>query len=354
MINKKISIFIGALTSGGAERVISIISKELLKYFKEVEIVVYADKPIFYDIDKRIKIIILEKETKTRNILKNMLWYRKYIKKQDIILSFLAHFNIFVIISLLMKKNIILVADRADPKFVPQNIILRKIRDFLYNFATGICCQTQKNKEYFSRKLQNKIDVIYNPVYNLNKKLESEVIKKENIVVTVGRLVEQKNHKLLIRAFKLVLDKKPEYKLEIFGEGNKREELENYIENLNLKGKVILKGAVKDIYKQIKRAKAFILTSKYEGMSNALLEALIIGVPCISTKVSGATDLIKNGINGILVDSNEEEIAKSILFLIDNEEEAKKLSLEALKLQEELEIENIMRKWMTFIMKYIS
>lgn len=349
MINKKVIIFIGDLRSGGAERVVSIISKGFLQEFKEVEIVLYYDRPIFYNLDKNIKVRTIEKETKSRNILKNMLWLRRNINKEDIFLSFLAPFNIVAIVSLFFKKKIT-VADRNDPRFDPPNLIKRFVRDILYNFAEKVVCQTESNKIYFNKNIQRKTNVIYNPIY-LSEKIRSALEKKENIIVSVGRLSKQKNQILLIDSFKKILKYFPDYKLIIYGEGEERINLENYIKKLNLEKNILLPGTFKDVHTRIKKAKIFIMTSDYEGMPNALLEAMSLGLPCISTKVSGAVDLIENYKNGVLTDRNPNEISNEIIKILNDESYTYSLGKEASKLYYKLNEKEIINQWIDLLKK---
>lgn len=344
MSNKKIIIFISNLCSGGAERVVSIISRGFLKKFKEVEIILYYNDPIFYKIDNNIKIRIIEKETKSRNLFKNMLWLRKNVNKEDIFLSFLAPFNIIAILSLFLKKRII-VADRNDPNFDPENIFVRYLRNILYYFTEKIVCQTESNKKYFNKKIQKRISVIYNPIYISEKVGSALTEKKDNIIVSIGRLTKQKNQTLLIEAYRKILKYHPNYKLIIYGEGEERESLEKYIKKLNLEQKILLPGISVNVHEKIKRAKVFIMTSNYEGMPNALLEAMSLGLPCISTKVSGAIDLIENYKNGVLVERNSNEISEEIIKIIENKEYACNLGKNASNIFYKLNEQEIIKQW---------
>lgn len=350
MINKKVIIFIGDLRSGGAERVVSIISKSFLQEFKEIEIILYYDRPIFYNLSENIKVRLIERETKSRNILKNMLWLRRNVNREDIFLSFLAPFNIVAIVSLFFKKKII-VADRNDPRFDPPNPIKRFIRDILYNFAEKVVCQTESNKIYFNKNIQRKTSIIYNPIYLSEKIGNALEEKKENIIVSVGRLSKQKNQILLIDSFKKILEYFPDYKLIIYGEGEERLSLENYIKKLSLEKNILLPGAFKDVHTRIKKAKIFIMTSDYEGMPNALLEAMSLGLPCISTKVSGAVDLIENYKNGVLTDRNPNEISNEIIKILNDESYAYSLGKEANKLYYKLNEKEIINQWIDLLKK---
>lgn len=343
----KIVFFLGTLSAGGAERVISILSERLSKY-KEVEIILYYDRPIFYKIDSKVKITVLDREAKSKkSILNKAIWLRRYLKDSPdtLIVSFLAPLNMFLIASLLgIKKNLI-VAERNDPRHIPNNNLLRIVRNILYLFVDGIIVQTENNKKYFNRLLQKKIRVIYNPVV-----LSNEYVRDNNniqkTIVSVGRLIPQKNQIMLIEAFRRIYDIYPDHKLIIYGEGEMRSYLEEKIKYYNLEQAILLPGTTQDVFANIVNCKAFVLTSEFEGMPNALIEAMCLGVPSISTKVSGAIDLIKDGYNGILVEQNSvDDLADAIKSVISDPSLSERLSRNSRKLLKELDVDRIVQEW---------
>ena len=140
--------------------------------------------------------------------------------------------------------------------------------------------------------------------------------------------------------------------MEIYGEGKLKYELMNYIKEMNLSNCVFLKGKTDSIKEKIYKAKAFVLSSNYEGMPNALMEALALGVPCISTDCpcGGPRELIQNNVNGILVENNNcEEMVKAIYNVIENEKLNKTLSVNSNNMKEEFLISKIADKWKKFI-----
>ena len=122
-----------------------------------------------------------------------------------------------------------------------------------------------------------------------------------NKIVTVGSLKEQKNQQLLIDAMSDVLLDHPTAKLTIYGEGPLRGSLEKQIAELCIEKSVLLPGQKNDIHEEIKNALFFVLSSDYEGLSNALLETMMMVIPCISTDCAGSDEYIENQINGLLV-----------------------------------------------------
>lgn len=350
---KRYIFFIGTLGNGGAERVVSILASKMAEEGMDVEILTYYDKQISYEINENVKITVVEKLAGTGNKIKNLSKVRKYFKENaEVVISFLAPFNMMAITANFRTGIPIIVADRNDPIKVPSNKLLRKTRDFLYRFADGIVVQTQKNKAYFSKTVQKKSQVIYNPI-NLKEYAGASLeLDKKKTIVTAGRLMPQKNQEMMIRAFKTVADKYPEYQLIIYGEGPSRNDLEKLIAELEVKDSVLLPGNTTRLHDCIKSAGMFVLSSDYEGMPNALIEAMCLGLPVISTKVSGATDLIKDHENGILTElNNQTELEHAMLELIENPELAEKLAKNAVKLNESLELNKIMNQWIQFIKK---
>ena len=163
--------------------------------------------------------------------------------------------------------------------------------------------QTERAKNYFPKKIQEKSIIIPNPV-----KVPVYAEKaKQNRIVSVGRLTEQKNHALLIDSFKSIAKEFPDTILDIYGEGPKRAELQEKIDNFGLSARIRLRGNILDVHEQIKDAGVFVLPSNYEGTSNALLEAMMMGLPCISTDCAGSDEVIENKKSGIIVPVGDQD-----------------------------------------------
>ena len=204
--------------------------------------------------------------------------------------------------------------------------------------------------EYFSNKIQKKSCIIENPLSE-GLPIPWTGKRKKNIVM-VNRIDSQKNIYLAIEAFSKVLEKHPDYSLEIYGKGPLQKNIENYISSKNLSNYVFLRGFCSNVHEKIVDAGIYLLTSNFEGMSNSLMEALAIGLPCISTNhpTGGAEALIKNYENGILIPvGNVDACATAILKLIENVELAEKLSKNSTKIRDELTVCKIADKWISYI-----
>lgn len=345
------------LMHGGAERVISIIANQLVQMGYEVEILLYYDREIWYEIDSRVEIDNDETHIGKANPIRHILWRHKYFKDSDadIVISFLAPFNIINIIAMLGIHKPLIVADRNDPRKTPSNPLVRFARDVLYNWASGVVVQSVNNKNYFSKAIQNKSVVVFNPVDVGNyAKSGLENLTNNKDIVVVGRLIEQKNPMLVLKAFSNIATEFPEYKLSYYGEGDMREILEQKARELGLEDRVALPGAVKNVFDKLKSARLFVMSSQYEGMPNALIEAMCVGVPVISTKVSGAVDLIESEKNGLLVEcDSEEQLTMAMRKMLKDESFALFCAEQATELNEKLSCEQIVNEWLTHIKTYL-
>ena len=351
---KKITFFIGSLEEGGAERVLSNLTSYLANYGCEIRLLLYHDRELFYPIDSRVEIISVCKETGQKGLLGNLLWMRRFFKENSaVVVSFLAPFNMLAILSTLGLSVPVLVADRNDPHFVPGNPIIRKIRDVLYHFADGVIIQTLHNKQYFSKAVQRKSVIIYNPLDLGERSGEALQTPKENLIVSVSRLMPQKNQAMLIRAFAKIHKDYPQFRLVIFGEGSARAELEELIASLSLQNHVLLPGSEKNVFEKICPAKMFVLSSNYEGMPNALAESMCLGLPCISTAVSGATDMIQDGVNGLLVAVGDEAALEDAMRrLLSDSALAGKMAENAVSLNLKLDKSVIAEQWREYILSF--
>lgn len=349
----KIIISCASLQGGGAERVLSILSPVLLEHYDEVQYVMWYEAPLFYDIHKGIKLVSIEKEVGSKNTFRRMMWFRRYIKREkpNLILSFSAPFNMLTLASLLGTSSKVIACERVDPRAFRWGKHLEILRNLLYYKAEGILAQTQMSKEYFGGRLLRKTDVIFNPV-TMNPEIVGAAVRtnKFDLIVSAARLAKQKRQDMLIECFARFKKTHPSYKLVIYGEGPERNNLIKISEELGVKDCVSLPGNVKDLWNKILPAKMFVMTSSFEGMSNSMIEAMCLGIPTISTKVSGATDLIKHKENGLLIDLDDKETLYEYMCRIaDDNLYASKLGRNGAELYQLLDVESISKHWIQYI-----
>lgn len=345
---------------GGAERVLSVLSTAFANHYDYVVYLFWHKSSLSYEIDKRAEVVWIPDEAKSDNIVKKMLWFRRYVRegRPTKVLSFLTPTNMITLAALKGLYINVFVSERADPHYYfkryKMEFLLCRMRNYLYAKAKGIIVQSQTMKDYYKGKLGEKCQIIFNPIFMSHDVvgcgLKSE---KKNRIISVGRLAKFKNQKMMISAFGRFLVSHPDYCLCIYGEGECRHELEQHIEAEGLAGKVLLPGSTNKVFECIKDAKMFVLSSNYEGLSNALIEAMCIGLPCVSTKVSGSTDIIENRVNGLLVEcGDEEQLVNAMTEVADNEALAKMIAENATHLFDRLSIDAISNVWTKYLDKF--
>lgn len=356
----KIMFYTSSLGKGGAERVISVLANELIKKY-EISIVVNTLKNIAYKTDEKIKLFELDKKDIKSDIIRNMIRIsatEKIIKKEkpNVIISFLP-IPSYRILSLKKKLNNIpiIISDRNDPEQEYKSIINRFLMKKLYKRANGFVFQTTQQQKYFPETIRKKSTVIPNPIKE--EFLEIEECEKEDVIINVGRLVEQKNQEMLINVFSKISNKYKEYNLRIFGDGPLKGELQLQINNLGLENRVKLCGISNNIKMELEKAKIFVLCSNYEGMPNALIEAMALGLPVISTDCScgGPRELIEENQNGILVNVEDEKMLQEALekVLSDNQFSTY-IGENAKKIKHKLQLSKILEEWEEYINKICS
>ena len=354
----KIMINITGLRKGGAERVVSVLANKLIKKY-DIDILVQSAIPIDYDIDKKVQILSLSKQRKKSVIIRNfqrLVNTKKIIKREkpDIIVTFLPTPSYRVLFFKNKIKNIpIIVADRNDPKQEYKSFIDKILMKWLYKRSDGFVFQTKEQQQFFTEKIKEKSTIIYNPIKDEFIDNDSEMyVDKEKTIISVGRLTSQKNQKILIDAFSKIVQKYPDYRLKIFGKGELEETLKKQIKELNMESKVELCGVSDNIKEELRKAEIFVLPSDYEGMPNALIEAMAVGLPVISTDCpcGGSRELITDRVNGILIPVNSiENIEKNIELLIEDKELALQLGNEAKRIKDILNADKIVKQWEEYI-----
>ena len=132
------------------------------------------------------------------------------------------------------------------------------------------------------------------------------------VLFTAARLTHQKNHALMLDAFKRIADEQPDAYLVIAGDGALRKEIEAQIRELRLAGRVVLLGEQLDVFRYYAIADLFVLTSRHEGFCIAVMEALAFGMPAVSTRVAGVNEYLQDGKNGFFAEATPEDFAEKI------------------------------------------
>ncbi len=241
-------------------------------------------------------------------------------------------------------------AERGDPSNSEYAGWMSVLRKLTFGRLRGLAFQSEAAQNYFGEGIRKKSVVIPNPVCP-RPDIRHDYDHCKRAVVTVGRLHRQKNQKLFIDAMALMKDTHPDYVAEIYGDGELEEELRRYIEEKGLQESVFLMGSCRDVLSRISDAAVFVLTSDYEGMPNALLEAMSIGLPCVCTdyRPGSLREMMDDGKSGLIVPAqNAAAAARAVCAFLDDPELARACGEEAQKFTEGLSPETVYDKWEYF------
>ena len=356
----KIMFYTQGLSSGGAERVICNLSNYLINQ-NDISILINTKRNIAYKLNDKIKVLELDVKRIRNPLFRNIVRIIKtkeivQKEKPDVIISFLPIPSFRI---LYLKKKIkckVIVTDRNNPQEEYKSFIDKFLMKWLYKRADNFIFQTRDQQMYFNDIIQKKSIVIPNSLKE-DFLVNDDNVVKEKTIINVGRLVKQKNQKLLIEAFSKISSKFPDYKLKIFGDGPLKDELQLLIDKLNLKDKVQLCGLTDNIKNEFLKSEVFVLSSDYEGMPNALIEAMACGLPCISTDCpcGGPKELIDSGVNGILIPVDDEEsMANELDKLLKNDKKMKLIGTKAKGIRDVLNPKIINNKWEQYIKDVVS
>ena len=354
---KKILFYIYSLNKGGAERVLLTLAEKLNKTY-EIVIVTDVYDDMEYTLPQGIRRINLseymERMPQVRvGLFKRLMAIRECCKTEnpDKIIAFMASCSIRAVLANLFTGKKVIVTIRSNPYDDYGKWKKRLWLQSVFAYAERIVCQTNYQKEYFCKRLQKKCVVISNPLFSdfLLPPYEGE---REKEIVSAGRLYDYKNHKLLIRAFAQLADEFPDYNVTILGEGPYRTELENEIERCNMIGRIFLPGDSRHVAEDIYKATLFVLPSDTEGMPNALMEAMSLGLAVVATDCpcGGPRSLIQHGKNGLLCEvGNVDDLAEQIKKILGDPMLQKRLGQNALAIREECHVDRISEKWSRLI-----
>ena len=321
---KKLAIFLPSLSGGGAERAMIAVANGLAEFIKVDLVVSNAEGAYKNEVNANVNII----DFQSHRLLFSFFKLKNYINKHKptTFISVLTTANIVSIIARFFSKSEfrLILSERASVAAALSDNPLWQARvlpfliKLLYNYSDKVISVSKGIAEELISDFgieREKSHVIYNPVVNellIKKSLEHlENIyfdhRKVPMILGVGRLTSQKNFELLIKSFS-ILRKSIKAKLVILGEGPLRGELENLAKDLGVEKDVHLPGFVDNPFMWMKNSKVFVLSSDYEGLPNALIQAMACGTEVISTNCpTGPEEILENGKWGKLVNMHDIE-----------------------------------------------
>ncbi len=359
----KVMFLIPDNVAGGAERVMTSLCSEFSRRNIDTYFMTFDSESNFYPLDEKVKVLRLNAGTKKMGKLEKYLKIPFIeLKRKKRMKQFMKEIRPDVVISFMFMTNLIgwkccrelgipiILSERNDPLRYGKK--KRKIMKYVYSRADGFVCQSDVVKQICEENygLDN-IVVIYNPIGDDQVETAPVVERKKNII-TVGRMIPQKNQAMLIRAFSKLPEEYSDYTLTIYGEGPLRNELEKLVSELDLESRVSLPGVEKNAIKNHRDAALFVLPSDFEGYPNVLAEAMSNGLVSISSDFPSGTAqmMIEEAKNGYLFSvGNEEELVQTIIKALSDEKNYQEIQKECVKLFDQTRLSKIADRWLAYI-----
>lgn len=399
MKKKELVFVMKVMNGGGAERVISLLTSATVNREFDVTLLITHQKKsdsVLMDIDSRVNVISLPDEVEQAEfstfsekmlflcsrilgkvgklisekifykslVLKyfaynfnNVCWMKKYFRKHSdaTVIAFLYD-SIFYSLLSVSKKNKLIISERGDPC---QSLASKTTMAFLKNEfqkADAFVFQSPDVAKWYEENTKVRGTVIFNPIKDGLPERCTGVRQKK--IVNFCRISVEKNLVLFLDAFDIFYKAYPEYELYIYGDpiGNDGadylDKVNKHLSGLDCRENVYILPSKKDIHNEIIDYSMFVSSSDFEGMSNSMLEAMAIGLPCVCTDcpAGGARAVIKDGENGLLVPVNDADaLGNAMIRVVAENGLGEKLSFNASQIKSSQSLEKIIDKWMEII-----
>lgn len=349
---KKVLFVFNSLGLGGSQKIEAFVANTIKNAGFDTSVISLTDVPVGVDLEKDIPIryvVYSRKGTNISGILSRIAFLsrlRKAVKQEapDIICVFLADKTRIVTLACSGMNIPIIGSERGAPgrhgsKLPKYNRAFKKCKYAVF--------QTETASSYYDLK-DDQIKVIPNPCF-LRWGEVDDLKNNANTICAAGRLCAQKRFDVLIDAFALVKKKHPEYTLYIYGSGDLQEKLQQQISKLSLENEVVFPGYVQDVFASHGRPDVFVLSSDYEGIPNILMEAMSLGIPCVSTdcEPGGAEMLFDHEKRGLLSPiGDSQKLADNICRVIEDRDLAVSLGSKAQEIKEVYSVRQIQQSWL--------
>lgn len=346
-----------SLTSGGSERVMTMLANKFAdKGIDTTMSLVRELGPDTYKVNDKVKLVRYKYGTKKKVVIaiKRFLKIKKQIRegRYDAVIVFMNDLNLITLMAAGNCGTPIFISERADPSKRNDGILYKLLERHYYQKCAGIVFQTKEVMQQFQEKLQKKSIVIPNPISEELPEPYGGIRKKR--IVSIGRMTDQKNFPMLINAFAGFHREYPEYELYIYGKGPKELLLKELVKSKGIEESVHFPGFVNNIIEEIMDAEIYVSTSDFEGISNAMLEAMSMGlaVICTDCSVGGARMMIQDRVNGILIPvGNEIALLNALKEIAGGLLSAEELGHNAIQIRNDFSLVKITDMWVELVGK---
>ena len=355
----KLALVISSLEGGGAERVMVALANAWQEKGHKITLITLSEsKTDVYHLSPGIERIGLGLvrssihlgQATVNNLLR--LWaLRKQLRasRADAIVSFQTTTNILVILANVGTGRPTIISERVSQEDQSLRSLWLFLRRLVYRRASIVVVQTRRIAMWMEQRFSVPVLVIPDPVPSglLENVFANPVAEKKHTILAMGQLDRQKGFDLLIDAFARLAASHPEWSLVILGEGRERAALELQVAHRGLQHRVTMAGFVSDPGGYMQKATIFALSSRYEGMPNALLEAMAMGLPCISFDCrTGPAELIKHYTNGLLIPPEDvSALADGLRELMSNAQLRMQLGEQAKAVREQFSLDTVLARW---------
>lgn len=357
----KVLFHIYSLGKGGAERVVTTLAGEMARRGMEVAIATLAVEKEEYPLPegvRRIDVGLNEAESKKGKLSRMRLRIKKLKdclakERPDVVYAFMQSANYRAIMAARSLKIPVIISVRSDPKVDYASKKQKMLSTMLYKKAAGAVFQTSGARDFFSEEIASKAAVILNPISEKYLNTERSA-QQRKVFAAVGRFHDAKDYMTLVKAFEIFAEEHGGYTLEIYGGDsgdNSRLQVAEYVHSHGLDEKILFMGSRSNVADCIKDVTAYVLSSKYEGLPNALMEAMALGLPVVATDCpsGGPAALINDGENGLLAEAgNPKELAAAMGKMADQPQEAARVALEAKKIRDIASVSKICDEWLEY------
>lgn len=361
----KIAFITGSIGFAGAAKMLCFVAESLAKRGHEVHIInlkTAADGKIAErSLDQKIKMHLAEAEGgRGLRRFRQMQKVNRIAKEigAELLVGFTTYPNLFAAIVGKQLHIPSVMSERGDPNRTFTKRVVDKMIIQIINTCTGGVFQTGGAQAFYGKHLRDKGVVIPNPIFVKGEVPDVAYADRKKTVVSVGNLVKiQKRYDVMLKAFKIFSDKHPEYTLKMYGDGPDKEIIEAWVDELGVTERVRFMGLTKQPMQDIAEDGMFLITSDYEGISNALLEAMAAGLPCVSTDHTpgGARLLITDHEDGLLAPvADAEKLAEAMCEFAENPALAEKCGENAKRVLQRFDPKRIIDMWENYCISLVK